>query len=62
MNSSALDFQEGASIFSQSANQSIDTNKLFQVSTVLSFPPVDVAVIQKLLSTLKKLIRLLSDL
>ena len=29
---------------------------------MLPFPPVDVAVIQKLISTIKKLIRLLSDL
>ena len=54
--------QDTASIFSQAANQSTDTDMRFQVSSVLSFPPVSVAVIRKLLSTIKKLIRLLSYL
>ena len=54
--------QDTASIFLQAENQSTDPDTLFQVSSVLSFPPVDVVVIPKLLSTIKKLIWLLSDL
>ena len=54
--------QDMASIFSQSANQSTDTDKRFQVSSVLSFPPVSTLVIRNLLSTIKKLIRMLSNL
>ena len=54
--------QDNALIFSQAANQSTDPYTRYQVSSVLSFPPVDVAAIRKLLSTIKKLIRLLSDL
>ena len=54
--------QDTASIFSQASNQSTELDTIFQVSIVLSFPPVDVAVIRKLLSTIKKLIILLSDL
>ena len=54
--------QVTALISSQAANQSIDTDTRFKVSSVLSFLPVDVPVIRKLLSTIKKLIRLLSDL
>ena len=45
--------QETASIFAQAANQSTNPDKRFQVSSVLSFPPVDVVVIRKLLSTIK---------
>ena len=58
--------QDTASIFSQAenqstdpdtrANQSADLDKQFQVSSVLSFPPVAVAVIRKILSTIKKLL------
>ena len=53
---------ETASIFSQAANQSTNPDKQFKVSIVLLLPPVDVAVIRKLLSTINKLIRSLSDL
>ena len=54
--------QDMASIFSQAANQSTDPDKQFQVSSVLSFPPVSVSVIRNLLSSRKKLMRLISDL
>ena len=54
--------QDKASIFSQALNQSIDPDTRFQVSSVLPFPPIDVSVIRKLLSTIKKLIRMLSAL
>ena len=54
--------QNTALIFSQAVNQSTDPDTRFQVSSVLSFPPVDVSVIRKLLSTIVKLIRMLSDL
>ena len=67
-----LIFQYTALIFSQAANQltnpdtrenqSTYPDKRFQVSSVLSFPPVAVAVIRKLPSFIKNLIRLLSDL
>ena len=64
--------QDTASIFSQAANQSTDPDTRenqstnpdtrFQFSSVLSFPPVDVAVIRKLLLTIKKIMRLSSNL
>ena len=54
--------QDTASIFSQAANQSTGPDMGFQISSMLSFPPVAVSVIWKLLSTIKNLIRLLSDL
>ena len=57
-----LIYQDTASIFLQAANKSKDPDEIFQVSSMLSFPPVDYTVIRKLLSTIKKLIRMLSDL
>ena len=42
--------------FSQASNQSTDPDMRLQFSSVLSFPPVDVAIIRKLLSTIKKVI------
>ena len=53
---------KGFVFFSQAANQSTNPDTRFQVSSVLHFPPVPVAFIRGLLSTIKKLIRLLSDL
>ena len=47
--------QDTASILSQATNQSTDPDKRFQFSSVLPFPPVDVAVSRKLLSTIKKI-------
>ena len=54
--------QDTASILSQAENQSTDSDMRFEVSSVFSFSPVDVAVIQKLLSTIKNIIRLLSNM
>ena len=54
--------QDTGSFFSQSLNKLTDSDTRFKVSSVLSLPHVSVAVIWKLLSNIKKLIRLLSNL
>ena len=54
--------QDTASILSQDTNQSTDRDTRFQISSVLNFSPADVTIFRKLLSTIKELIRLLSDL
>ena len=50
-------YQDTDSIFSQAAKQSTDPDTRFQVSSVLPFPPVSVAVTRKLLSTIKNTYR-----
>ena len=53
-----LIYQDTLSILSLTANESTDPDTRFQVSSVFLFSPVAVSIIRKLLSTIKKLIRL----